>query len=1627
MNMFVRCVLFFFTLLQAREHVYAQCGVTISADKSQVCVPGIVKLKVTGCLTCSGIDWDLGNGFVPGKDTFSVLVGKPGTYSVTVRLRLSGGGTCTQVRQNLFVGVATPQPKLQASAKAQCFGNDSIEFKDVTPGSLKRDWFLDGKTFRNAARSIKVRFSPPAGYKGVFMIVTDSNGCTGSRFIDSAVGVFDSVKASFQADVVKGCVPRAVQFSYKIDSLGIPLDYLSWNFGAKGPPTYKGRAFPKVTYTQADTHKVSLTVVTRAGCRYEFPDSNYLNFGDPSALTVNSGIQTLCINGIANISVNGNTQYPISWAWTPSATQTDSTSRFFRSFRFQDTGFFALTLRQVHLGCVSQRTFPKLVQVQGPKVVIGIKTPSYCSIPDTLEALNRTAEPKGFTTTWRWTVTDEFGMPVTTSTQKDLVWYPDKQSDFDVKLVAQSTNGCRDSLTMQKAVLSDSIYVPVLVIPSTVCPGQMVNILPDENDIRNRNGYTYKWQITNRKGTVLGTSSGKTTNFSSNDTGKFTVRMIVFDGKSCYDTLLLKDTIKVYYPRTTLRIADSIVCRNNQAVFYAKQVNGSPTARHWWDVYNLDSGGYRVASGKDSAKLLMLTNGRHRMQYSYSDTAMGGCSFKMWYPGNLFVNGPVISITAEPFEDCAPLRTWLRGKILADPDYEKNNVKPTHSWSGYLPRQSLIDSPLLLSTRAVVYKGKQFFNLRYRGKSGCLDSSIYITAYGGISSGFALGGSTRCPRDTYQVINYSSKVATHFKWVGAHQGVKILPTDTSRTPRFIFPKAGNYLMSLIVFKASECSDTFNLPIQIDSIKAVFFTQDTVAYCAPKMVELNNTSWMAAKSYWTFGNDPSITISLNNKAAQKVFNFNNPTGIDVKLVAESKYGCRDSLTRFKYIKVIGPVANLQLEQNKGCEPLTVYFRNNSTSYSRYYMDYGNGIVKDSTGLGTHTYLVGNKSLPYQAYYPSIALVDSLGCFVYAKSRDSVVVISGAEASFTVEDQQLCIPELARFTNKSMFWKQLYWDFESDGVVDLTLPDPQWQYTPGMWKPTLIAENDNGCRDTFTWPQPITVFPSPVVNIGISGDSVCFGDPIHFTALVQGKTGIQRRQWDFGDETSLMDFSNKERASWTYKTPFQKTVSLTIMDSNLCFVQASRSVFVKDTVPPENPELKFVTVAPDNKSVYVSWNPYQKKDFEKYLLHQDSAAYFLKRTFSNFRDTTYSYIHGNSLAAQSVCYAIQVADSCGMRSGFGVSHCTILAEVELPPGMPYALELKWTPYKGWQEVQYYEVFRSKDGSTFTPYRQVKPWQLNLLDTLLCSHDYCYYVVAHHKNGWTSRSNTTCGKPLYDVPRNLIPMQLVSVVNSAFASVAWEHAPDYYSGITYLVGKAQGSGWNEVGRTKTNRFSDFTAKVNRNAETYAISYMDHCGGASGWGIPGTTIFAAGKMNGDIASIEWTPYKEWPEGIKEYQVQRLDQQGVFKTMISLSPQTLNWNDPNALSISNDTLRYRVLALRASGRIDTSVSNHVYLVPASRLFAPNAFTPNGDGQNDVFTARSLYIVKEQFDPARQFEMRIFNRWGGKVFETNNPDAAWDGTYEGRSCAQGVYAFQIKGVGYDGKLFVINGNLSLLR
>ena len=92
-----------------------------------------------------------------------------------------------------------------------------------------------------------------------------------------------------------------------------------------------------------------------------------------------------------------------------------------------------------------------------------------------------------------------------------------------------------------------------------------------------------------------------------------------------------------------------------------------------------------------------------------------------------------------------------------------------------------------------------------------------------------------------------------------------------------------------------------------------------------------------------------------------------------------------------------------------------------------------------------------------------------------------------------------------------------------------------------------------------------------------------------------------------------------------------------------------------------------------------------------------------------------------------------------------------------------------------------------------------------------------------------------------------------------------------------------------------------------------------------------------------------------------------------------------------------------------------------SKLEMPNAFSPNGDGTNDVYKAKSTYrsIV--------EFRGIIFNRWGQKLFEWTDIDSGWDGTYNGHPVKDGVYYCMVKARGADGTRYSIKRDVNLLR
>lgn len=115
-----------------------------------------------------------------------------------------------------------------------------------------------------------------------------------------------------------------------------------------------------------------------------------------------------------------------------------------------------------------------------------------------------------------------------------------------------------------------------------------------------------------------------------------------------------------------------------------------------------------------------------------------------------------------------------------------------------------------------------------------------------------------------------------------------------------------------------------------------------------------------------------------------------------------------------------------------------------------------------------------------------------------------------------------------------------------------------------------------------------------------------------------------------------------------------------------------------------------------------------------------------------------------------------------------------------------------------------------------------------------------------------------------------------------------------------------------------------------------------------------------------------------------------------------------------NDTIAYTQEYWDEIGPMRVTISE-------SKLEMPNAFSPNGDGINDIYKA------KDGYQSIIEFHAYIFNRWGQKLYEWDDPAGGWDGKYNGKDVKQGVYFVLVKAKGADGRTFNIRRDVNLLR
>jgi gliding motility-associated-like protein len=161
----------------------------------------------------------------------------------------------------------------------------------------------------------------------------------------------------------------------------------------------------------------------------------------------------------------------------------------------------------------------------------------------------------------------------------------------------------------------------------------------------------------------------------------------------------------------------------------------------------------------------------------------------------------------------------------------------------------------------------------------------------------------------------------------------------------------------------------------------------------------------------------------------------------------------------------------------------------------------------------------------------------------------------------------------------------------------------------------------------------------------------------------------------------------------------------------------------------------------------------------------------------------------------------------------------------------------------------------------------------------------------------------------------------------------------------------------------------------------------------VQGTTVTLTGEPGGSGYTVVWTPSNAVTNPTVSQTTAVIEESTLFTYTVS-----------DGFCTKSDTVFVQKIELACEEPF---------------IYIPNAFTPNGDNENDVLFVRGPVVEEMLF--------RVFNRWGELVFESTSRSVGWDGTFKGRPCDPDVYDYYLEGICVGGEEVLIKGNVTLIR
>ncbi|MCW3075719.1 MAG: hypothetical protein JWO32_328 [Bacteroidetes bacterium] len=467
---------------------------------------------------------------------------------------------------------------------------------------------------------------------------------------------------------------------------------------------------------------------------------------------------------------------------------------------------------------------------------------------------------------------------------------------------------------------------------------------------------------------------------------------------------------------------------------------------------------------------------------------------------------------------------------------------------------------------------------------------------------------------------------------------------------------------------------------------------------------------------------------------------------------------------------------------------------------------------------------------------------------------------------------------------------------------------------------------------------------------------------------------------------------------------------------------------DKKNPDTPLIDSISVLANGQTV-IGWDVPRDMDIVKYRIYENISGINTAIDSVNGRNNTFYTFTTTIATSSAVSIYVAALDSCRKLGGFDITPTTMFLKVNYDK-CGYKTDLTWNAYQGLKSgILEYRIFYSVNNGTFVKVGSTTQTSFTHLN-VTPGQNVIYFVRVINNN-----KNITASSNRVSFFANQVPASgFVYIKNATVISESSNRVDLFIDTTKVSVGvdvwrSQNGINFSNIGFVPFNG-SPYCSFLDENVQTRSSSYYyrgvvrDSCGNARTSSNVARTILLRVKEDKDqffTKKLYWNNYKGYGGGVSGYNIYR-----VINDIVGSSPigstgagDTLFTDELEEEAPNGSKINYLVEAVEgigdAYGFAERSNSNTVPVYIEGEIYIPDAFAPKG--------LNRIWLPVTHFVDKTEYSVSVFNRWGTKIFETNDDTKGWDGS----NSLPDVYAYLIRYKNSRGEYLERKGTIYLME